>query len=293
MNGWPVSPDDLPGFPENLESLSPAHARLLGMLASARRLSGKTIREAAADLDWSPSKLHRLEQGKRKPPPAEVRDYLRVLGVDDSGDAVALADQIAAEAQPWTVLHRDGAGRRQALYAQRDAEASAISVFQPVVVPGLAQVDAYAARIGELFPIPAADLPAFVAARMARQQVLYSGKPVTMVITEPALRLRVATPAVMVQQLDRLTSIASLEHVTVAVVPIDAPAPALPLGSFVLLDFDDGTGMVTVEAEGAEVEYDAPEDVERWRHRLELWRKAAVTGQDALGLLARVRAGFA
>lgn len=112
-------------------------------------------------------------------------------------------------------------------------------------------------------------------------------------MTEAALRLRVAPPPVLIGQLDRLASLATLSTVDVCVdvclVPLDAEAPALPLTGFALFELEDDPPQVTVETLTAELDVSDEREVARYRETAHRWRQAAARGHDVTNLLDRVR----
>ena len=82
--------------------------RLGSELRSLREASGKTIEEAAAALECSSAKISRLETGKGVPKNRDVRDLLRLYGVDDdelAGRLFALATE--GQSQGWWEDYKD------------------------------------------------------------------------------------------------------------------------------------------------------------------------------------------
>lgn len=282
--------------------ISPQHARLLAGLLRERQRAGLTTRQLAAvagerslgHVRWSQAKVSRIEGGQRKPTIPEVTAWLDATASDASirAELLQYAESIAVEAKAWSHVWRDagGAAGRQASYARWEAASTRLVVFQPVCVPGLLQTAEYARHVLAAAGVDDSAVPDAIAARLDRARVLYDpARSVTVLITEAALRLRIAPVAVLVEQLDRVSSIATLRNVDVGVVPLDAPVTVTPLSGFQLFEMPD-EAIVTAELVADEVVITESERVERYREVIEKWRQAAVFGTAATAHLARIRA---
>lgn len=135
-------------------------------------------------IDRSHTHVQRVEQGLAPITEPQAKSWLAATSAsDDTRDTVlALVVAAAAETVPW----RSGTGHLQREAAVRIEAADAVSSFQPHVVPGLLQTEAYCRGLG--VP-PNLDLGAHVAARMARQAVLRSGRGFRFVIRQQVLDL--------------------------------------------------------------------------------------------------------
>ncbi|MFD1324357.1 helix-turn-helix domain-containing protein [Micromonospora sonneratiae] len=121
-----------------------------------------------------------------------------------------------------------------------EQEALALRNFQPLVVPGLLQTEAYArALFTGAGLVPRADAESKVKGRLERQLILARPHPPTLtaVVDESVLRRAVGGPAVMRQQMLHLVEVsAECPHVRVHVVPSTAEAYAGLNGPLVLAD---------------------------------------------------------
>jgi hypothetical protein len=84
---------------------------------------------------------------------------------------------------------------------------------------------------------------------MERQRVLHKEDPprVISLIDEQALVRNVGGPAVMADQMDRLTEIARLPHVTIQLIPADWAHPGL-MGAFVIAETDESPAIVYLDS---------------------------------------------
>jgi transcriptional regulator with XRE-family HTH domain len=126
---------------------------------------------------------------------------------------------------------------------------------------------------------------AAVAARMARQQVIYrSGKRFAVLLEEQALRSLVGTVDTQVGQLERLLALMSLPNVALGIIPLKAPRPAVASTGFWIFD----ESVVALETPTASIEVTRPQEVELHVKMFDLLATAAVSGRAARSLIGRV-----
>lgn len=157
---------------------------LAHQLAVARVTAGHTYRSMCDVIGRSHTHVQRIEQALAPISEPEARAWLAACSASDATTetVLALVTAAAAETVPW----RSGSGHLQREAAARIEEADGVANFQPHVVPGLLQTEAYCRALG--VP-PNLDLDAHVAARMARQSVLRSGRLFRFVIRQRVLDL--------------------------------------------------------------------------------------------------------
>lgn len=127
-------------------------------------------------------------------------------------------------------------------WADLEQDATALRSYQPLLVPGLLQTEAYARamlRTGNL--LAPAEVEEIVTSRLARQCVLRREPPpqFVAVIDEAVLRRRVGDRAVMHEQLLHLAEVAQEPHVQVRLIPADGPWHTGLAGPFVLTRLPD------------------------------------------------------
>ena len=152
--------------------------RLRHELRRLREQAGLTHSEVAHRLEWSPSKLSRIENGQSRVNAGDVIDLLGVYGISDETTREALI-QLAREARRrgWWTRYTDVLG--SGTYIGLEAEASAIHSYESQFVPGLLQTEDYARAVisgGQVRPDPEA-AERRVAARMARQELFTRPEP--------------------------------------------------------------------------------------------------------------------
>ena len=116
--------------------------------------------------------------------------------------------------------------------------------------------------------------------RMRRQEVLYEpGRTFEFVTTEAALRIGACPAEAMIGQLDRLGVLSQLPNITLGIIPLGVPLPAMPQNPFIILD-----DKVIAETHGSEATIGGNE-VEMYRRLADALLAEAVTGTDARALI--------
>lgn len=242
-------------------------------LRRLREQAGKTTSDVEAAKLASTVKLWRIETGKVAVRIADVRALCWLYGADAATtDALATLAE-GTTGQDWWE-RGDGAVRVAGfgLYLGLESAASCLSIYQPEIVPGLLQTEAYAREVerGSLLDATPDDVGFSVRTRMARQDVLF-GRPapprIVAVISEWALTRPVGSREVMAGQWARLRQHADRDGVDLTVLPASAgPHPGLR-GEFTLMDFDDPAdpSVVCIETDAGATFIERTEGVDRQR----------------------------
>ncbi|HEX5569446.1 MAG TPA: helix-turn-helix transcriptional regulator [Streptomyces sp.] len=228
--------------------------RRLGQeLRRLRELRGMTAEEVADRLLVSQSKISRLENGRRSISQRDVRDLCRVYEVEDQRIVDSLM-QMAKESRQQGWWHAFG-DIPYSVYIGLETDAASLRVYEPQVVPGLLQTQAYAEAVvaGALPEASAADVEKRVKVRMRRQERIHDEKnPLRLwaVVDEAALRRKVGGQQIMRDQLERLVELSRLPHVTVQVLPFSMGAHPGLNGQYAILEFPDTVDSTVVYLEG-------------------------------------------
>jgi len=251
-----------------------------------RRDAGLTGVELARLVRVSQSRISRIETGHIIPQPDEVDRLATALKVDAS-TRQQLHDQARAARstmRSWRALHAQGVAKHQGDIARMEQTATRLRLFQPNLVPGLLQTAEYARHSIEL-ATEQQDVGLGVARRMARQSMLYDrGKSFDFLITEGALRWRIVPADVHVGQLNHLASLATLENVSIGVIPWHAQVAALQNTMFCLVD----DRLAYVELLGGEVVTEDRQEIAQYAATFAALQDAAVTGENAIAELHRI-----
>jgi transcriptional regulator with XRE-family HTH domain len=219
--------------------------RLRNELRAARQDRGLTQEQVAKAMEWSLSKMNRIEKAKTGISANDLKVLLPLYGItakDRTEELLALAR--ASRQTPWWRGYADVAPSTFLELIDYENAASSISQFEPMFVPGILQTEGYAlAVLGATYGegSPAERVPALVDLRTRRRDLLSSeGAPLfSFILDEAVIRRLVDSPAVMSHQLMQLVTLADLPNVTIRVVPFAAgPYPGMK-GPFTVIEFDD------------------------------------------------------
>nr|WP_042189644.1 helix-turn-helix transcriptional regulator [Kibdelosporangium sp. MJ126-NF4]CEL18801.1 Putative DNA-binding protein [Kibdelosporangium sp. MJ126-NF4]CTQ96346.1 Putative DNA-binding protein [Kibdelosporangium sp. MJ126-NF4] len=208
--------------------------RKLGVkLRRMRELAGMTLEEAAPLLDKKRSALQRIEAGETR---ADVHLVRTMMDEYNQYDPELLDEVRQANETPWyRVL-----GIKHAGYLDLETEASQVSQFLLIEIPGLLQTRAYMQALFRAFHRPGS-IETSTQARSLRQERLTSeDKPLKLhtIVCEAALRRRFADPMLMQEQLQHLITMAALPTVTLQVLELSG-STYLPNAPFTLLTYPD------------------------------------------------------
>src|SRR6266542_7172024 len=120
--------------------------RLRGELRRARAGAGLTQRDIAEAMEWSLSKLVRIESGSVGISAADLRVLLRHYGIVDPAEVHRFLDLARAgkEQRGWWTDYREATSWQYLTFLGYEDAASVILTFQPLVIPGLLQNEEYA-----------------------------------------------------------------------------------------------------------------------------------------------------
>jgi len=225
-------------------------ALLRNELIRLRKVSGLTQEQVATGLDWSSSKLIRVEGGRSSISTVDLDALLRTYGISAGSDRERLqALNRGTRERPWWVSYRDGMMDAAYLeYVGFEAGAVFIRSFEQVFVPGLMQTPAYAEELTRLTVNSAEDddkVKSAVRLRLQRQAELARRSVMPRqyyAIDEAVIRRHMGIsrdPAIMPNQLRHIVDRARHEELlTVRVIPFNAGAYKGPASPFTLLEFD-------------------------------------------------------
>jgi len=255
------------------------------------RLTGKQLAQSQR---WQPSKVSRIETGQQTPSDEDVETWARACGAPEAtADLIAALRTLEGHYLEDRRAFRAGKARLQWTIAERESKRSTIRNFQSVIVPGLVQTSEYARQrlqSGARYGGPPNDLNDAVAARMARQQVLYRPDvKVHIVMAEGSLRYLTCPPEVMEGQLDRLREVAAMRAVRLGIIPFHAQYDTPPLHGFSVYDENE----VAVETLTAMLTLTEPSEISAYLALFGQYATAAVYGTEARAIITRVLAELA
>ena len=251
--------------------------RLAAELRRLRHEAGLSLEDVADGLGWQPSKLSRIENRQVGVSTADLRKLLVAYKVEDQAYRDHLADMArrATERGWWQSFSSDVVPAALATLMGLETEARTIRSYEPELVPGLLQTEAYARAIMRAWQPSwtAADIDRRVEIRMARQDVLLqagASPQVNCIINEAVLRRTVGGNEVMHEQIEMLAKERDPANVTVQVLSFNSGAHPAMAGPFQILTFHDpgDLGIVHLESAMTAMTLEQPEELRRYD---EIW----------------------
>jgi hypothetical protein len=200
--------------------------------------------------------MQRIEGGEVGVSITDLRAMLNVYGVVDAEEIERLAESArASRRQRWSVApeYRDHLtpGLRELL--QFESEATAIRVYQPLLVPGVVQTPALAEFVLAWWDKSLSDEDRRVRydVRMLRkkQVIERAGAPEYLLILDASvIKRRIGGAKIMAEQLEVLAEAAQQPSVRVRIVPLDRGALVGILGPYQIISLGDGDTALYREA---------------------------------------------
>jgi len=264
-----------------------APAGLGEALRHVRERSERTIRDVSDELNWSSSKLSRIETGRSGISQKDLTSLLHLYKISDEerGRIIGAAQTLSSFRSGRT---QSALPERFIRYVELEKRASELTTYAPIIVPGLVQTPEYAREIIRASATPGAGYePVRMERRMARQAVLARHPPLRLniVLDESVIRRVVGNKDVMRRQMLRLIEVSDLPNTSIRVLPFSTGAHPAVSGHFAILDFPDGTdAQVFCDGMTGGVLRDRPEDVQLYRYTFDVLTKLALSREESVGL---------
>ena len=277
------------------------HVRKLRLATEMRQLraaSGLTADQLAKRIGRSRADISRLENGHIVDQ-ADVIRILDALGVD--GDRWTEVVTIAREAgeKGWWDSHKM-MGDRQALYANLEAGASTIRLYEQTFVPGLLQIPEFVrartCATATLEPLSGTD-EGVLDGRSGRQRMLRrpGGPTLAVIMDEVAVHRLAAPPSVVKKQLNHLATVVNTEaKITLRVLPVRARITdfTVPRCTFSIYTYPDpgDPQVVAIDTVTSDLLLTDPDQVTPYDRLYERLWEAALPPEESLDLLTRAAA---
>jgi transcriptional regulator with XRE-family HTH domain len=274
-------------------------ALLRGELVRLRRESGLTQEQVASDLEWSPSKLIRVEGGRSSITKVDLDALLARYGVtgESARERLQLLNRASRE-RGWWDRYRDDVVPTYLSYVGFEAGAAFIRQFQSAFLPGLLQTADYAEAV-TVNAVDAVRVAPIVGLRLQRQAELAQRDPRPRqyyVVDEAVVRRHVGiakSPDIMPEQLRHIADKAEQDDlVTIRVIPFEAGVHRGLYGPFTMLEFDGSLpDLLYIDAGRAEFASMVMGDdarVVEYRDDFELLLEGALSAEKSIELIRSV-----
>ncbi|MER7717912.1 helix-turn-helix transcriptional regulator [Streptomyces flaveolus] len=260
--------------------------RTFGAVVQAlREHAGLSREEFAALVRFSKHTVASVEQGRRMPD----RDFV------ERGEA-ALGNTGALRRAAPTLTRQAGLASWFRQWARLEATAISLYTYECRVVPGLLQTEAYARAVSlDVPPLPdPEELEQRIAARLARQELLaVTRKPPTafsFIVEQAVLERWTGGEGVTRELFDHLMELVERNwNVEFQVMPLRRPSHAGVDGPVRLAETPDNRWFAYSEGQqNGRLIFD-PKEISLLQQRYAKLRSQALTPEDSLGLLKRLR----
>jgi transcriptional regulator with XRE-family HTH domain len=271
--------------------------RLQTELRKAREDAALTQEAVAERMDWSVSKIIRIEAGSVGISTNDLNALLRLYNIGDSRRVKELIELgRASRKQTWWSKYRSWLPPTYFKYIEYETSATIIRSYETLVIPGLLQTREYATKVGRLYKIARTDkqVQNLVEIRMKRQELLLDRPkpPLLFLIFDEAVISRLAgDKEVQRGQLEKLLVMARMPTITVEIVPFNAGLHQGMGENFSILEFGpaDSDVIYFENARDAILSRDETEDATIYRELFEDLRKVSLGPQGTIDYLIDVQ----
>jgi transcriptional regulator with XRE-family HTH domain len=276
--------------------------RLRGELRRLREERQLSLEVVTKRMDWSISKLIRIENGRVGVASNDLRSLLDLYGVNDPDQVDGMLELArSTRRRSWWSAYRVSISPAYSEFIGYESDASRVWHYNPLLVPGLFQTKQYATAVVTGFATDGSkpeDVEARVEIRMKRQEdVLDRSEPteVFAIIDEAVLQRPIGSATVMFEQLDRLVEMNRRPKLSVIVIPFSAGFHPGLTGSFSILEFEgpDDSDIVFLENGATDVILkDKPADIAAFREYVSRLLKVGLAGSEADGFIREAQKRF-
>jgi transcriptional regulator with XRE-family HTH domain len=261
-------------------------------LREVGRLTGE---EAAGRLGWSPSKISRIETGRTQVTVGDLRRLLDLYEVPSSRRDRITELARTAEQRGWWDAYADTLSEGYSAVIALEAVADSVRHYDPSLVPGLLQTEAYIEEIvrSALLVEPPGVVPRRVEVRLARQALLTREEDpldLTVVLDEGVLRRQVGGPTVMREQLLHLAEMAVRPNISLQVLPFVKGSHPGMQGGFMILRFPGAieSGVVYLENMTSDIFVEREDEVHHYRLAFDRLREMALEPEQSVALITDI-----
>jgi transcriptional regulator with XRE-family HTH domain len=272
--------------------------RLAAELRRLRTEAGLTLEAVAEELMISKSKLSRLEQGQGSPQGRDVRDLIRLYGIEGTKLADTMTRWVrAARRQGWWHDYSytsSGAMSGMDAHLAYESEASVARVYTIPFLPALLQTQSYSRALYQSMEPwrGREEIERLVHLRVARQRLLQvreDDEPLRLVAIahECCLRQRVGSAEGMREQLMALDSYFDRPNIELHILPFSAPPAFTSTCMFACFEFGDSLDrdVVHVETHAGFRHIEATEQVSQYRRHYDDLMRRALSPSDSRQLV--------
>ncbi|NUT46054.1 MAG: helix-turn-helix domain-containing protein [Saccharothrix sp.] len=217
------------------------HRRLRAELRQARERAGLTQQGVADALEWSVSKLIRIENGSVGVSITDLKALLLHYGVTDADEVAELVELARGSKQSaWWHAYKNQVSQQFLTFLGLEASAIRVRQFQGILVPGLLQAKGYASVLAAAGGENEEAVNRNLQIRLKRQEMITEDGPEAFfILDESILHRQIGSPEVMREQLLKLKALTEHPKLTIQVLPFSAGVHKGMVGSFEIFELSD------------------------------------------------------
>ena len=244
-------------------------------------------------MDWSLSKMNRIEKAKTGISTNDLKALLPFYGITDGSQTEELLDLARAARQPgWWRHYSDVAPPALLELIDYESAASGVRQFETTFVPGILQTEEYASAVLQVFydeESVSEKVATLVDLRTRRRGLLTSQNApnFVFVLDESVIVRLVGSQSATSQQLEHLVNMAKLPNVTIQIVPFRAGLHPGMKGPFEVVEFDDtpDENVVFVEEQNGNFISDEPKETGSYIEAFRRIREKSLSPSDSISRL--------
>jgi transcriptional regulator with XRE-family HTH domain len=248
-------------------------------LRAAREKAELTQEFVAEAMDWSLSKVMRIESGEVTISQNDLRPLLSYLGIKDrvQVESLVAAAKVSKQRKQWWEAppYRELLTPSMVQLMGLELAASEIRYFYPLIVPGRLQTPAYARAVLETFAgeLPEEAIEARLKLRELRRQSFLSAQQtdVFVVLDESVLLRQVGGAHVLRDQLEHLLTLIGDQRIAVRIIPFVEQAPIPMLATYEIVYLADGGDDAAVLHRESDLLDEIVEDKEKIKRHREIF----------------------
>jgi transcriptional regulator with XRE-family HTH domain len=269
--------------------------RLKAALRREREGEGLSQKQVCEALDWSVSKIIRIEAGAVGLTATDLRALMDLYKIADDKRRTELTELArGSRKQSWSEYSDVYSVAARTLFGY-EAAASVIYKYEPTFIPGLLQTEEYARALLLAGGHGEDEIDRIVTARLERQELLeQTPRPrLEFILGEATVSRAVGSPGVMLHQLERLKDLARRPDISLQILLFEAGAHPRMGEAFTILEFTDENldDLIYLENAGREsVNREDPEVVATYRRDFVTLQGKATSSSDFAKIIDKIAA---
>lgn len=265
-------------------------------LARLREEARLSLDQVADAIGVGTSQMRKIESGDRKIRRSDLTVMLDMFEVPRGDRLRTLLDDLvrSSDQRGWWAEY-GMLPERFATLLSFEGSAVTIRSFEPLVVHGLLQTEAYARAISERdrrIDMTPDQAQTQVEIKLQRQEVVFGSEQqaeVHVVFDEAAIRRVVGGPGVMAEQLGHLVKMADRPNIRIQVIPYDQGAHPGMFGAFEIFEFEElHSPIAYVEGQAGILYLEKAEDLTRCNLAWTDLVASALSPQDSVRMIAGI-----